>query len=90
VGSRELEAYRNAFREAAAEARCLTEGLTEAQFNWRPAPDRWSIEECLAHLTAVGLWELAAIEQAIDRGIKRGITGSGPFEYGNIDRSSSA
>jgi DinB superfamily len=86
VGSAEIEEYRKAFRDAAAAAQSLTEGLTEAQFNWRPTPDHWSIEECLAHLTAVGLWELSAIEEAIDRGRERGLTGAGPFEYGNIDR----
>ena len=29
----------------------LAAGLTGEQLNWKPAPDRWSIAQCLAHLT---------------------------------------
>jgi len=31
-------------------ARALTSGLTDAQLNWKPAADRWSIAQCLEHL----------------------------------------
>jgi len=34
-------------------ARQLVSGLSEAQLNWKPAPDKWSIAQCLDHL-AVG------------------------------------
>ena len=36
------------------EARVLeaVSGLTEAQWNYKPAPDRWSIAECMEHITA--------------------------------------
>lgn len=36
------------------EARFLksVEGLSEAQWNYKPAPDRWSIAECAEHITA--------------------------------------
>lgn len=27
------------------------DGLSEAQWNWRPAPDRWSVGECAEHIT---------------------------------------
>jgi DinB superfamily len=77
----ELEQYHQQFEQIASEAQELTAGLTEAQFNWRPSPDQWSIEECLSHLTMVGQAELLAIEAAIDQAKARGITGSGAFEY---------
>jgi len=32
-------------------ARALTSGLTEAQINWKPSVEQWSIAQCLAHLT---------------------------------------
>src|SRR6185369_17526323 len=32
-------------------ARTLTSGLTEAQLNWKPSADQWSIAQCLDHLT---------------------------------------
>src|SRR5580765_4421642 len=77
----QLEEYRQQFERIASESKELTKGLTEAQFNWRPAPDQWSIEECLAHLTAVGLVEVEAIEKAVNEAKSKGITGTGPFEY---------
>jgi hypothetical protein len=31
-------------------ARALAAHLTEAQLNWKPSPDRWSVAQCLEHL----------------------------------------
>jgi hypothetical protein len=86
VGARELETYSRNIESIKEQARELTEGLTEQKFNWRPATDQWSIEECLAHLTMVGQWEVRAIEQAVEDGRARGLTGNGPFEYNALDR----
>jgi hypothetical protein len=77
----QVEDYRQQFERIASEAKELAAGLTEAQFNWRPAPDEWSIEECLAHLTVVGQVEVEAVEKAVDLAKAKGITGTGPFEY---------
>lgn len=82
----ELELYRRQFEQIQQQARELTAGLNEARFNWRPSPQDWSIEECLAHLTMVGQWEVRAIEEAISQAHQRGLTGQGPFQYGAIDR----
>jgi hypothetical protein len=82
----ELEQHRHTFEGVAGEANALAKGLSEVQFNWRPAPGQWSIEECLAHLTMVGQWEVRAIEDAIDQGRVRGLTATGPFEYSAIER----
>jgi hypothetical protein len=82
----ELELYRRQFEQIQQQASELAADLNETRFNWRPSPEDWSIEECLAHLIMVGQWEIRAIEQAVDRGRKRGLTGQGPFEYGAIDR----
>lgn len=86
MGVTELEQYRQQFEEVKEAAKELTSGLTESQFNWRPAPDQWSIEECLSHLTMVGQWEVAALERSIEKARSRGLTGKGPFQYGPIDR----
>ncbi|SHN33172.1 DinB family protein [Chitinophaga sp. CF418] len=42
-------------------------GLSEAQLKYKPAPDRWSVEECVIHIatTEQMLW------QATDAGIKQ-------------------
>jgi hypothetical protein len=86
VAVSELALYHQQFAEIEQQAGELTAGLNEASFNWRPSPGDWSIEECLAHLTMLGQWEVRAIEEAIDRGRKNGLTSAGPFEYGPIDR----
>lgn len=33
-----------------AAARAVAGDLTEAQLNWKPAPDQWSVAQCLEHL----------------------------------------
>src|SRR2546429_4938276 len=64
----------------------LTHGLTNEQFNWRPAPGRWSMAECIAHLNVVNGGDLAPIQAAIGGGRSRGATGEGPFEYGVLSK----
>lgn len=86
MGAHQLDEYRHQFERIKAEAKELTEGLTEAQFNWRPSPGEWSIEECLEHLRVVGQWEIRAIETAVDDARAKGITGSGPFRFGPVER----
>lgn len=78
----ELETRRREYAAAAAEARELCAGLTEAQLAWQPEPGRWSIAECLDHLGVTGEKVLAQLGPAIERGWARGTTGSPPFRYG--------
>ncbi|HWN74774.1 MAG TPA: DinB family protein [Candidatus Udaeobacter sp.] len=55
----ELESSRKAFLEA-------TSGLSEAQWNFKPAPDRWSIAECAEHIGVTEAYILSLItEQAL-------------------------
>lgn len=82
----ELEAYRQQFEQITQDARDLVKGLNEEEFNWRPAPGVWSIEECLSHLTMVGGVQVVNIEEAIDNARARGLTGTGPFEYSALER----
>jgi len=37
-------------------------GLSEAQLKFKPAPDRWSVEECLKHIavTEMALWKMTS------------------------------
>jgi DinB family protein len=64
----------------------LCTSLNDAQFNWRPRPDRWSISECLSHLNVVDALDVPLIEDAIERGRAAGLTGTGPFRYGFLSR----
>ena len=64
----------------------LTAPLNDAQFNWRPAPSRWSISECLAHLNVADGLDVPLISKEIDQARSAGLTGQGPFKYGRIGR----
>lgn len=81
----ELELYRQQFESLADQAQDMIAGLTEAQFNWRPEPVSWSIEECLAHLVMTGNVYIANLESAISDARTRGMRGQPPFQYGMID-----
>jgi len=87
MGVRELEEYQQQYRQIAGQAEALAGKLTETQFTWRPTPEHWSIQECLAHLTMVGQLELRFIERAIEDARTRGLTGNGPFRYGWLERT---
>ncbi len=55
----ELDSSQKAFLEA-------TSGLSEAQWNFKPAPDRWSIAECAEHIGVTEAFILNLItEQAL-------------------------
>jgi hypothetical protein len=55
----ELESSQKAFLEA-------TNGLSEAQWNFKPAPDRWSVAECAEHIGVTEAFILNLItEQAL-------------------------
>lgn len=69
-------------REGAA----LAAGLSDAQFNWRPAPGRWSIAQNLNHLNVGDLQVLPAFDRAIEQGRSRGKLSAGPFRYGWFSR----
>jgi hypothetical protein len=64
----------------------LVTPLDDAQFNWRPSPERWSVAQNLAHLNVVDGLDLPAIAKAIEKGRTVGWTGTGPFRYGWLSR----
>ena len=67
------------------DARALTEGLSPEQFNWRPEPDRWSIGQCLDHLTRTVRLYPAEIERMIAEARRREAT-SRPYREGWFSR----
>lgn len=63
-----------------ARARQLVNGLSEAQLNWKPAPDSWSMAQCLEHLTAATEGFDQYFEKAIaSGGEKRSVAGAIPY-----------
>jgi hypothetical protein len=77
--SPQLEGHAAGFRENRLIADQLCDPLGSAQFVWRPAPDRWSVGDCLVHLNVTAASYRDAIETAIARGRANGLVGSGPF-----------
>ena len=61
----ELETYQDQLLSIKQDAEGLMSVLTDAQFNWRPAPGRWSIAECFDHLNTTARLFVPAIDAAI-------------------------
>lgn len=40
-------------------------GLSDEQFNWKPAPDSWSVGQCIEHLVIANKKEILAMEDAV-------------------------
>ena len=62
----------------AEEARSVVDGLSDAQLNWKPAPDQWSIAQCLEHLTAASSGFNPYFVAALARGRQRFAAASPP------------
>ena len=60
------------------EARSVVDGLNDAQLNWKPSPDKWSIAQCLEHLTAASRGFNPYFVEALARGRKRFAAASPP------------
>lgn len=81
---------REACRAQLADNRRATRELfgecSDAQLLWRPAPDAWSIAECLLHLSRTGRAYLPSIDRAIEEGRLRGRTAGGPYRHSWFSR----
>ena len=73
-------------RSASSQWLALVQGLSPAQANWRPAPDRWSIVQCMDHLNITTGLLIAPLNAAVTTARSRGVLASGPFRYGFIAR----
>jgi DinB family protein len=83
----ELKEYDYQFAQIEDEVRALLAGLDDRQVNWRPAPDGWSISECLMHLAVAGETYLPVLDGGIAAARAAGFSGQGPFRYRWLDRA---
>jgi hypothetical protein len=74
-----IEEYVKGFESVGRDVTALLNGLTDAQVNWRPSDGRWSIAECIAHLSASGRIYLDPLDRAIQRGFDRAMFGGRDF-----------
>src|SRR5262245_38852451 len=83
----ELEGYSDQRLSARQEGAGRRSGRPDAQFNWQPAPGRWSIAGCIDHLnkSAAQLF-IPKIDAAIARARAEGLKSSGPFAYSAFER----
>jgi hypothetical protein len=52
-------------------ARTLAAGLSDAQLNWKPSPEQWSIAQCLEHLAMATREFDRHLNTALDRARKK-------------------
>src|SRR5262245_47117128 len=82
----EIEGYQDQLLSIRQDAPGIVGGLAEDGVNWRPAPNRWSIGECFAHLNVSAKRSIEALDEAIADARARGLTASGPFTYPLLER----
>jgi len=60
ISKKEKKAAVSYLEETRDDLQATINGLSEDQFNFKPAADRWSIKECLQHIAAaeVGIWQM--------------------------------
>lgn len=63
----------------------IVNGLSRAQFNWQPGPDRWSIGQCIEHLNITTERYLPVLRQAQADARARGRLRSGPYALGLVE-----
>lgn len=59
-------------------ARELVSGLSNEQLNWKPAPEKWSIAQCLDHLAVTSQKFDGYFSDALVRGRKKWPVSTGP------------
>ncbi|HYX52089.1 MAG TPA: DinB family protein [Candidatus Limnocylindrales bacterium] len=60
----------------------LLKDLTPGQFVQRPDPAKWSIAECIAHMSATAAVVRKIMRKGIARAREHNLRGQGPFAYG--------
>lgn len=71
---------------ASHEIDTLLDSLDNTQLRWKPAPDSWSVGECVEHMAMTTEKLLPVLESAINEGRAAGRTAQGPFTYGWLAR----
>ncbi len=84
----EIDAFRRQFEALSAEADALAAPLSDAQFAWQPAPDAWSVAQCLDHLNVTARQYLPMLDEGIADAIRHGLYSPGPYAYNWIGRLS--
>lgn len=76
-----LREYRRQHVEVGEKYRHLLDRVTDDQFNFCPAPGRWTIGQNIEHLNLEGAEQVDIIRRIIDAGRMGGVQGDGEFRY---------
>src|SRR5262249_13359657 len=83
----DLRKLREQFLSIKVEAQnLLLQDLSDAQFNWQPGPNQWSIGQCLDHLLVTGRNSISNIHEAIAANATKRSSQEKPFRYGPIEK----
>jgi hypothetical protein len=82
----EIDAFRRQFEELSAEADALVTPLSDGQFAWPPAPEAWSVAQCIDHLNVTARQYLPLLDEGIADAIRRGLYSAGPYAYNWVGR----
>ena len=82
LSSLELRSVHEEIEAIKEQTASVISGLTEDKLVWRPAPNVWSIADCLAHLNVTGDLYTTAIRDSIKSARAAGLTGAGAFRHG--------
>jgi hypothetical protein len=82
----ELEEFRAQFEALSTDAGALVAALSDPQFTWSPAPDVWSVAQCIEHLNVTARIYLPALDEGIASAIRAGVYGNGPYTYNVLGR----
>jgi hypothetical protein len=82
----EIAALLTALDANARAARTLVDGLSEEDGRWRPAPDAWSVAECLDHLAVANRVYIEAMREPAARARAAGRVRRAPALPGFLGR----
>jgi hypothetical protein len=82
----ELQGYADQLLSVRQDAVGLMSGLSDAQFNWQPAPGRWSMGGCFDHLNKSSQGFIPKIDATIAKAQSEGLKSNGPFAYSAFER----
>jgi hypothetical protein len=66
------------------QAATLLRGVSDAQYNWRPEPGRWSMAQCVSHVVITDDIYVPVLENCVADARKKGLVGDGPFHHGAL------
>lgn len=78
----DLDRCAQEIQEARQRAGTIVRDLTAAQLTTQPAPDKWSIAECILHLNTTASVVQPLMEKAIVQARQNKTVGAGPFDIG--------